>query len=133
MRRGLDGIAVVMSNLLVLHFNLMIFECTHAVRQVYGRADSKPFEPNSSAVEMRKMAFKPDGRMRRNEAYGAGTLLNGRMPSRVGRQLRETKLHEGVPATRYPSQTNRALHLYSGLMLAACSPFGPCFVSKLTF
>jgi hypothetical protein len=24
-------------------------------------------------------------------------------------------------------------HIYMGLMLAACSPFGPCFVSKLTF
>jgi hypothetical protein len=72
--------------------------------------------------------------MRRNEAYGAWQAAQQTDANQERlRQLRETKLREGVAATRHPSREAGALQLYIGLMLAACSPFGPCFVSKLTF
>ncbi|MGF6880103.1 hypothetical protein OKW35_009637 [Paraburkholderia sp. MM5477-R1] len=47
--------------------------------------------------------------------------------------LQETTLRKDVPATRRPLRNAGLFKLYSGLMLAACRPFGPCFVSKLTF
>jgi hypothetical protein len=50
------------------------------------------------------------------------------------RQLWETKLREDVAAARCPLPDTEPFKLaYSGVMLAACRPFGPCFVSKLTF
>src|ERR1700742_378788 len=48
-------------------------------------------------------------------------------------QLWEIKLREDVAAARYPFSDTGPVKLYSGLMLAACRPLGPCFVSKLTF
>ncbi len=45
-----------------------------------------------------------------------------------GRQRRE-----GVASLSAPVARCRFFNPYSGLMLAACMPFGPRFVSKLTF
>lgn len=72
--------------------------------------------------------------MRCNEAFGAwGLLLKTEAAKSDRANCGRQKLREDVAATRCPLPDTEPFKLYSGLMLAACRPFGPCFVSKLTF
>jgi hypothetical protein len=62
-----------------------------------------------------------------------GTLANKQRQPRAPTPAKTDEAPRGYRFSPALVDGGRAIQLYSGLMLAACRPLGPCFVSKLTF